>query len=98
MNSKQMSEYVSMRSIKLKNTIMRPDIIEKYRSGNFDYNALQDVSSPLREIYTNTYNYIDYPELSEDAKNLISLTKPVNVSIPVPSDALLAKSIAKSSM
>lgn len=76
-----MSEYVSMRSINLKNQIMLPEVLRSYRSGNLDLNMLQNTVSPLQEIYTQTYNYIDYPELSDEARNLISLVKPKNMNI-----------------
>lgn len=76
-----MSEYVSMRSINLKNQIMLPEVLRSYRLGNLDLNTIQNTVSPLQEIYTQTYNYIDYPELSDEARNLISLVKPKNMNI-----------------
>lgn len=73
-----MSDYVSMRSIKLKNEILLPQVLQAYRSGNLDFNSVQTTISPLQDIYTKSYNYIDYPELSDESKNLISLVKPVD--------------------
>lgn len=78
-----MSDYVSMRSINLKNTLMTPQVLQAYRSGTIDYTTFQTEASPLMEVYSKTYQYLNYPELSEDAKNLISLVKPVDVTKPV---------------
>jgi hypothetical protein len=90
-----MSDYVSMRSINLKNTLMTPQVLQAYRSGNLDYNTLQTEDSPLQEIYSKTYQYINYPELSDEAKNLIALTKPVDITRPIPNNVQLAQNIAK---
>lgn len=90
-----MSEYVSMRSIKLKNEIMLPQVLQAYRSGNLDYNTMQNTVSPLQEIYTKSYNYIDYPELSDESRNIISLVKPINANLAKPSNNDLAVRIAR---
>ena len=89
-----MSEYVSMRSINLKNALMTPQVLQAYRSGTLDYSTFQTETSPLQEIYSKTYQYLDYPELSDEAKNLIALTKPVDITRPTPDDFQLAQSIA----
>jgi hypothetical protein len=70
-----MSEYVSMREIKLKAEIMAPEVLKAYRSGNLDFGTFQTEISPLQELYSKTYQYIDYPELSDKSQNLISLVK-----------------------
>ena len=93
-----MSEYVSMRSIQLKNTLMTPQVLQAYRSGNLDYSTFLTETSPLQEIYSKTYQYINYPELSDEAKNLIALTKPVDITRPIPNDFQLARNIAESSI
>lgn len=93
-----MSEYVTMRSIKLKNTIMEPQVLQAYRSGNLEYKDLQTEVSPLQEIYSKTYHYLDYPDLSDEAKSIISLTKPVDVTRPVSNNFQLARYIAESSL
>lgn len=98
-----MSEYVSMRSIQLKNAIMLPEVLQAYRSGNLDYAAIQGTVSPLREIYLKTYDYINYPELSNDARGLIALTKPIDASVITAeqkriTDANMAKMIAMSAV
>ena len=55
-----MSEYVSVRSINLKNKLMTPAVLNAYRSGNLSYKDMQNISSPLQEIYANTYQYLLY--------------------------------------
>ena len=70
-----MSEYVSMRSIQLKNQLMTPQVLQAYRSGTLNYDTVQQISSPLQEIYTNTYNYSMFPpELSDQALRLVQVT------------------------
>ena len=71
-----MSDYVSMRSLNLRNKIMTPAVLEAYRSGNLSYKTMQDTSSPIQEIYAKTYQYLTYPELSSDANSMISLVSP----------------------
>lgn len=91
-----MSDYVSMRSINLKNQIMMPAVLQAYRSGTLDIQDLQDTHSPLEEIYSKSYQYLNYPDLSEDAKNLISLVKPIDITRPSPNtNQVLAQVIAK---
>ena len=67
-----MSDFVSMQSIKLKNKLMNPDVLRAVRDGNLTMQDLQDVHSPLREIYQKTYAYSEYPTLSSDSMNLLS--------------------------
>jgi len=67
-----MSDYVSMRAIKLKNQIMDPLILQKAREGTLELKDLQNVPSPLREIYLQTYNYLLFPEdVSQGAHEFI---------------------------
>ena len=56
-----MSDFVSMQSIKLKNKLMDPRVLCAVRDGNLTMQDLQDVHSPLKEIYKNTYKYSEYP-------------------------------------
>lgn len=81
-----MSDYVSMRSINLRNKIMTPAVLDAYRSGNLSYKTMQDISSPVQEIYAKTYQYLTYPDLSSDAKSLISLVSPQTVGYPSSND------------
>lgn len=74
-----MSDYVSMRSINLRNRIMTPAVLNDYRSGNLSYKNMQDISSPVQEIYANTYHYLQYPDLSEDAQKMVNLVVPQKV-------------------
>lgn len=66
-----MSDFVSMQSIKLKNKLMNPDVLRAVRDGNLKMQDLQDVKSPLREIYQKTYAYSQYPSLSGEAQTLL---------------------------
>jgi hypothetical protein len=66
-----MCDYVSVESINLRNKIMTSAVLQAYRSGDISYQTLNDVSSPLKEIYENTYNYLQYPSLSEGAKTAV---------------------------
>lgn len=66
-----MSDYVSMKTIKLKNDLMTPSVIKAYQNGTLDFKTLQNTFSPLAEIYANTYQYLQYPILSEEAENLV---------------------------
>lgn len=67
----KMSEYVSMKSIKLKNDILTPKVLAAYRSGNLTFDEINDVQEPLKEIYANTYQYLDFPVPSDAANALI---------------------------
>ena len=89
-----MSDYVSMRSIKLKNELMTPAVLQSYRSGNLD--TLRDNSSPLQDLYAKTYQYLNYPELSDEDRNLIALTK--KQATPPVDNTALAMSIARAAV
>lgn len=65
------SEYVSMKSIQMKNKLMQPKVLDAHRSGNLNYGTLQDTVSPLQEIYVKSYQYLFYPKLSSEAQKLI---------------------------
>lgn len=81
-----MCDYVSMRSINLRNKIMTPAVLNAYRSGDLSYKTMQDTSSPVQEIYANTYQYLQYPNLSGDAQTLVSLIVPQTVGKYVGND------------
>lgn len=74
-----MCDYVSMRSINLRNQIMTPAVLDAYRSGNLSYKTMQNISSPVQEIYANTYKYLQYPNLSKDAQDLVNLVSPQTI-------------------
>ena len=78
-----MSEYVSMKSITLKNKIMTPSVLDDYRAGTISYKTLQNTSSPLQDIYSNTYNYLTYPDLSQEVVNMLPQTKMTIQSNPL---------------
>lgn len=67
-----MSDFVSMKSIQMKNKLMNPDVLRAVRDGNLTMQDLQDVKSPLQEIYQKTYAYSQYPSLSDDTQNFLS--------------------------
>lgn len=75
-----MCDYVSVRSINLRNQIMTPAVLNAYRSGNISYKTMQNTSSPVQEIYANTYQYLQYPNLSPEAQNLIHSINPQSTS------------------
>lgn len=81
-----MSDYVSMRSINLRNQIMTPAVLNAYRSGDISYKTMQNVSSPLQEIYANTYQYLQYPNLSADAQAIVALVAPQSIGKYVGND------------
>lgn len=81
-----MCDYVSMRSINLRNKIMTPAVLNAYRSGDLSYKTMQDISSPVQEIYANTYQYLQYPDLSPDAKAMVSLLAPQNIGKYIGND------------
>ena len=87
-----MSDYVSMRSITLKNEIMTPTVLSEYRSGNLSYKTMQDTSSPLQEIYKNTYQYLTFPTISPEAKSLLA---PQSITQPMSNDDIALR-VAKS--
>lgn len=93
-----MCDYVSMRSILLKNKIMEPQVLSAYRSGNLTLQDLQTETSPLNEIYSKTYKYLDYPELSDSEKKTISLVKPTDITRPIPNDYQMSNFIAKNAI
>lgn len=67
-----MADYVTMGAINNKNRILQPKVLQAYRSGNLSLDALQNESSPLRDIYRDTYKYIQYPQtLSNDELRMI---------------------------
>jgi len=73
-----MADYVTMKSIKLKNDILTPKVLAAYRSGNLTFDVINDVQEPLKEIYANTYQYLDFPVPSEDATALINKANQAN--------------------
>ena len=75
-----MSDYVSIRSIKLKNELMMPKVLQAYRDGELTLQDLQTETSPLKELYKKSYDYLFFPDLSEDDRNLIRLVQPINIS------------------
>lgn len=77
------NDYVSMRSIQLKNNILTPRVLDLYRNDNLNLSTIQGTIDPLTEIYRDTYRYIEYPELSEPAKHLIMKTNNIATGIPV---------------
>lgn len=81
-----MCDYVSMRSINLRNQIMTPSVLNAYRSGDISYKTMQNISSPVQEIYTNTYQYLQYPNLSGDAQVIMALAPPQSIGKYVGND------------
>jgi len=81
-----MSDYVSMRSINLRNQIMTPAVLNAYRSGDLSYKTMQNTSSPVQEIYANTYKYLQYPDLSADARAMVNLVSPQTVGKYIGND------------
>ncbi len=80
-----MSDYVSVKSILLKNRIMEDKVLQDYRNGNLNLQTFQTEYSPLQLIYANTYNYLTYPEVSINEQKLV---KPTNVVFsPSPSSS-----------
>lgn len=69
-----MSEYATMKSITLKNSILTPQIIQAYRAGTLSMTDINNVQDPLKEIYANTYQYLDFPNTSTEAAKLIAAT------------------------
>ena len=76
-----MADYVSMKTMKLQNEIMRPEIIDKVRKGELTLRDIQEENSPLKTLYLNTYNYM------YNDKNLVSFAKQNPIVIPNPDDA-----------
>lgn len=74
-----MSDYVSMKSIKIKNYMMSEKMLEQYRNGNLDLSSMQNIDSPLKEIYKNTYNYLGYPT-EKILSSVNTLEKPRDVT------------------
>ena len=83
-----MSDYASVRSIMIKNKILTPQVLDMYRAGNLNYSNIAGVINPLEEIYTATYEYIDFPELSAPAKKLVqkALQTPTQIAFSLPPD------------
>lgn len=84
-----MSDYVSMKSISLRNEIMLPEVLRAYRDGTLSYKTMQDTSSPLQEIYAKTYQYLQYPDLSENAKTAMNLVIPKPIGNKINNDDVL---------
>lgn len=77
-----MSDYVSMKNMKLKNEIMTPSVLRHVRDGNLQVKDLQTEQSPLQEIYRNTYKYIEFPpDLSTPSLNIIRHLNDPNISL-----------------
>jgi hypothetical protein len=55
-----MSDYATFQQIRLKNKILEEPMLQAYREGNFNMQTLQNVNSPLSQIYKQTYNYLSY--------------------------------------
>jgi hypothetical protein len=55
---------------------MTPSVLKAYRSGNITYQTMQNISSPVQEIYAKTYKYLQYPELSHEEQKLVSVLAP----------------------
>jgi hypothetical protein len=51
-----------MKEIKLRNDILTPKVLEAYRAGNLDFSTISGTDGPLKEIYKNTYQYLEYPD------------------------------------
>jgi hypothetical protein len=81
-----MADYVSVRSIMLKNKILTPQVLDLYRSGDLNFSNIAGTIDPLEEVYTATYSYIDFPELSTPAKNLVqkALRTPREIALGLP--------------
>lgn len=70
-----MSDFVTYSSIQLKNKILLPEVLKKYREGNLTLDALQNEQNPLNEIYRNTYGFITFPEnMSPESMSLLYQT------------------------
>jgi len=54
-----MSEYTTIKSIKLKNEILAPKVISAVESKNFTFDIINDLVDPLKDEYKNTYKYVD---------------------------------------
>src|SRR6266576_2431105 len=67
------SDYVSMASIQLKNQLLTPHVLDLYRNDDLTLSNIQGTVAPQIEIYRNTYNYIQFPNISEAAKKLIMM-------------------------
>jgi hypothetical protein len=78
-----MSDYVSMKTMKLKNEIMRPQVLDKIRQGNLTLKDVQSEQSPLKVIYLNTYNYL----YSDDPLVSFSNEKPIVIPNPDQSNS-----------
>jgi len=76
-----MCDYVSMRSIQLKNAILTPKVLDLYRSGDLNLSSIQGTVDPLVEVYRDTYNYIQFPNLSEQAQKLVMPDNPVKSNL-----------------
>lgn len=84
-----MSDYVSVKSIALKNQILMPAVLDAYRSGTLSYKTMQDTSSPLQEIYAKTYQYLQYPDLTQEAKTAMNLVIPKPIGNKINNDDVL---------
>lgn len=84
-----MSDYISMKSIQLKNQIMLPEVLRAYRDGTLSYKTMQDTSSPIQEIYAKTYQYLQYPDLTQEAKTTMNLVIPKPIGNKINNDDVL---------
>lgn len=66
-----MSDYATIKSITIKNEILAPKIFKLVRDGNLTLSDLQETYSPLVDIYAKTYNYLTFPDVSEEEKKFI---------------------------
>ena len=66
-----MSDYVSYDSIRFRNELLTPQVLNLYRQGNLNLQSIQGTIDPMLEIYKDTYSYLEYDSLSERAKKLL---------------------------
>ncbi len=77
---------------------MMPQVLKAFRSGNLDLSDVNSMESPLNEIYYNTYQYIDFPDLSDPAKIILTQAVSMNKNSPLSGLPELSQMIAERSM
>ena len=55
-----MSDFITMKTIKDKNDLFTPKVIEDYKTGNLSLKTMQNTNNVFDLIYQNNYKFLNY--------------------------------------
>ncbi len=72
-----MSEYLSMKSIKIKNEISAPRVIAA--GDNLTLDDIINLTDPLQEVYADSYKYLEVKDTSSQVYKLVKKAEQKNM-------------------